>query len=283
MTFRAPFAKKAKAGDAEEEVTTVHCAGLSYDATEEDIKGYFESCGSVKTVRLPIFADSGKKKGFAFIEFDSAESVDKALELDGQTWMDRWLKITVATAKQPNSSTAPHDKPLSERPEGCKTLFVANLSWDVTEDDVRSHFESCGEIWSVRVGWDREKDQFKGFMHVEFVEEESATKGMALYGSNLKGRDIRIDYSAPREGYSRNQGSGCHKCGEEGHFSRECPAAGGEAGGHGGGRGSRGGRGDRGRGRGGRGRDSSRGGSRGGRGGRGNSESDQPQSKKMKF
>jgi len=243
----------AAAGESAPSVVFV--GGLSYDAEESDVRDFFKDCGAISTVRIPVFEDSGKKRGIAFVEFETKEAADAAVALDGETMMDRYLKISHSTPK----SNAPRDnkpfaKEMSEKPEGCKTIFVGNLSWQATEDDLRTAFESCGNVWSVRIATDRDTGKSKGFGHVEFETEEGVDNAVKMAGAEIGGRQIRIDYAGGRpEG-----GAGGGRGGGRGGFSR---------GGRGGGF-SRGGFGDRGgRGRGGFSRGGRGGGDRGGRGG----------------
>ena len=88
----------------------------------------------------------------------------------------------------------------SEKPDGCTTVFVGNLSFSIDEDTLREAFASCGEIASVRFAEDRETGAFKGFGHIEFVDSESTDKAVAMAGEDVMGRAIRVDYAADRRG-----------------------------------------------------------------------------------
>jgi len=177
----------------------------------------------------------------AFVEFTTSDAVNKALELDGSTHMDRYIKVKVSNprpAKGGGGGGA--TRGLSEKPEGCTTVFVGNLSWNADDNSLQEAFSECGEISSVRIAYDKESGKSRGFGHVEFTSEEGVAKAIALTGTEIAGRAIRVDYAGGRSG-----------------------------GGGGGGGGDRGGRG-RGRGRGGdRGRGRGRGGDRGRGRGRG--------------
>jgi RNA recognition motif-containing protein len=67
--------------------------GMAYDTTEEDIRAFFESCGKIQDIRFPSFEDSGRSKGYCGIWFTSPKAVDKAIELNGQELMGRWLSV----------------------------------------------------------------------------------------------------------------------------------------------------------------------------------------------
>lgn len=184
----APPLKKAKtengavpAGGDAAEGTTVFVGGCSYDADEAAFRDFFKDCGEIKTVRIPTFQDSGKPRGIAFIEFDSAEAAQKACEFNDAEMMGRYLKVSVSTStNKGNQDRAPRSQELSAKPEGrlavlrciadshvwccvgCKTVFVGNLSWQATEEDLRAAFESCGAISNVRIAMDRDSGKSKG-------------------------------------------------------------------------------------------------------------------------
>ncbi len=98
----------------------------------------------------------------------------------------------------PKPVTAPRGP--SEKPEGCCTVFCGNLSWNIDEDSLREAFQECGEISQVRFATDRETGDFKGFGHIEFVETESADNAIAMAGTDILGRAVRVDYAADRRG-----------------------------------------------------------------------------------
>ena len=145
-------------------------------------------------------------------------------------------------------------------------LYVGNLSYEVSEEDLRLAFEQYGQVESVSIIKDRHSGQSKGFGFVEMAanaEGQSAIDG--LNGTEMKGRSLNVNEARPRtESRSDRGGAGGGRGGQ-----------GGDRGGYGGGRGGQGGgRGGQGGGRGGQGGDrggygSGRGGQGGGRGGQG--------------
>jgi nucleolin len=136
---------------------------------------------------------------------------------------------------------------VSEKPEGCTSVFVGGLSFGATEDDLRATFESCGAIGNARIAWDRDMDRSKGFGYVDFEDADSVDAAVKLTGTMIQNRAIRVDYSAPRQN-NGDRPFGGRGGGRGGSFG----GRGGGRGGFGGDRGGRGGRGGFG-GRGGRG------------------------------
>jgi RNA recognition motif-containing protein len=77
-------------------------------------------------------------------------------------------------------------------------LYVGNLSYEVTDDELREMFEGFGQVASATVVKDRYTGQSKGF---GFVEMPTDTEGRAaisgVNGKDLKGRPIRVDEARP--------------------------------------------------------------------------------------
>lgn len=82
----------------------LYVGNLSWDATEDDVKDYFGQIGTVKSAKIITDRDSGKSRGFCFVEMDNA---DQAIEeLNGQEMMGRKLTINEARprAQSPRES-----------------------------------------------------------------------------------------------------------------------------------------------------------------------------------
>jgi RNA recognition motif-containing protein len=67
--------------------------GLNYETREHDVRQFLEGCGTIVEIQFPRFEDSGRSKGYCGVLFQSPKAVAKAVELDGQELMGRWLRI----------------------------------------------------------------------------------------------------------------------------------------------------------------------------------------------
>ena len=112
-----------------------------------------------------------------------------------------------------------------------KNIYVGNLPFDATEDQLRGLFEAYGPVDKASIVTDRDTGQPRGFAFVEMADDDAATKAMeALNGTNLGGRNLNINEARPKTERPRGGGGG----GGRGGF-------GGGRGGSGGGRGGSGG------------------------------------------
>ena len=84
---------------------SIYVGNLSYEVEREDLNEVFTEYGTVKRVHLPTDRDTGRVRGFAFVEMQSEADEDKAIEaLDGAEWMERRLKVNKARPRQDRSS-----------------------------------------------------------------------------------------------------------------------------------------------------------------------------------
>jgi RNA recognition motif-containing protein len=88
-------------------------------------------------------------------------------------------------------------------------LFVGNLSYQTTEEDLRQLFAGVASVASVTVVTERDSGRSKGFAFVEMSSPEDAQKAIAeLNGQNLHERTIRVDFARPREDRAGAGGGG---------------------------------------------------------------------------
>jgi nucleolin len=81
--------------------------------------------------------------------------------------------------------------------ENDSTVFVGNLAWDATEDDVSSIFKSCGPIRQVRIITDRKTGRSRGIAYVDFEKASSVPAALKLKDKDVLGRPINVDRANP--------------------------------------------------------------------------------------
>ena len=93
-------------------------------------------------------------------------------------------------------------------------LFVGNLSFDVTENDLQDLFAQAGTVNSVNVMQDRATGKPRGFGFVEMATEEDTTKAISMFhGKDFKGRTLTVNEARPREERSGGGGGGGYRGG----------------------------------------------------------------------
>jgi RNA recognition motif-containing protein len=87
-------------------------------------------------------------------------------------------------------------------------IYVGNLSYNVTEEDLRQAFEGFGQVTSVSIVKDKFSGQSKGFGFVEMPGKDEAQAAISgLNGKELKGRTLNVNEARPRTG-ERSGGGG---------------------------------------------------------------------------
>merc|ERR1711939_1095384 len=235
----APAAKKNKV-DADADTSkgsNLFVGNLSWNVDEEWLRSEFEAFGELSGVRIMTDRDSGRSKGFGYVEFVNAADAAKAQgEKHGADLDGRALNVDFANAR-PNKDQQQDNRRKSygdQVSQPSDTLFLGNLSFDCTQEDVTEAFGPHGTVMGIRLPTDRETGAPKGFGYVTFASVEEAQGALeAMQGGYIKSRPVRLDYSQPRPQNDSPGGRG----GGRGFGDR-----GGRGGGRGGGfRGGRGG------------------------------------------
>jgi RNA recognition motif-containing protein len=82
-------------------IMSIYVGNLSYRVTEADINEVFAEYGTVKTVSLPTDRETGRVRGFAFVELTEDNQEDAAIAaLDGAEWLGRELKVSKARPRE---------------------------------------------------------------------------------------------------------------------------------------------------------------------------------------
>ena len=85
---------------------SIYVGNLSYDVTQDDLSEVFGEYGQVKRVQLPTDRETGRPRGFGFVEMNSDTEEQKAIDaLDGAEWMGRDIKVNKAKPREERGGT----------------------------------------------------------------------------------------------------------------------------------------------------------------------------------
>lgn len=163
--------------------TKVYVGNLSYDTTEEGLSAEFSGL-KIASVNIVKYSDTGRSKGFGFIEFETEEDAQNALAKNGTVVDGREIVVS-------------EPRPAEER--SSKKLYVGNLSYDVTADDLRAAFEKYGEIVDVTVLVFEDTGKSRGFGFVEYANEEDAQKALEMDSQDMAGRPLKVNLAMPKK------------------------------------------------------------------------------------
>ncbi|PNS20308.1 RNA-binding protein rnp24 [Sphaceloma murrayae] len=137
-----------------------------------------------------------QNKGFAYIDLDSAESLFLALQAT-ETLLDG-RKVLIKDANNfegrpaptpTTSTTTPANTAVKDEKPRSKKVFVGNLSFDVTREDLERHFGQAGEVEDAFVATFEDTGKCKGFGWVRFGDEEAAERAVRGWVWKTEGGD----------------------------------------------------------------------------------------------
>lgn len=200
-------AKKAKLDESNGSASAsakIYVGALSWNVDDEWLKSEFDSFGTIVSASVATDRETGKSRGFGFVEFTDAAAAQSACSRDGSEIDGRTIKVNVSEAKpardKPQGQTPQRAngayKAVNEGSEPTKTLFVGSLPWAITEDQLWEKFGEFGPVSSIRLPTDRETGKVKGFGYVEYVSVDAAKKAMEDgAGLEFDGRPVNLDVS----------------------------------------------------------------------------------------
>ncbi|XP_030351904.1 nucleolin [Strigops habroptila] len=191
----APEAKKKKT-DGPTSAFSIFVGNLvptkDYDELKTGLKEFFGKKNiEVLDVRI------GASKRFGYVDFSSAEDLDKALQLNGKKLMGSEVKLEKAKSKETMKE--------NKKERDARTLFVKNLPYRLTEDEMREVFENAQEI---RIVMNKEGNS-KGMAYIEFKTEAEANKALEeKQGTEIDGRAMVIDFTGEKSHQDHQKGGG---------------------------------------------------------------------------
>ncbi|RWS31378.1 RNA-binding protein squid-like protein [Leptotrombidium deliense] len=155
--------------------------GLSWDTTEDDIRSYFNTYGTVLDVSIKYDAVTGNPRGFGFITFGEDDAIDKVLTAGQHT-----LKNKVIDPKRAKS------RPI------CKKIFVGGVDANVSEDEIKKYFSKYGKVEGIELPFDRQRGRRREFCFIIFDTEESADAACKEPKQTIGGRECDIKKAQPQ-------------------------------------------------------------------------------------
>jgi len=173
----------ASASKNEADPRKMFIGGLHWETTVEELKEYFTQFGAVEDATIKTDM-AGTSRGFGFVLFSEEPSVEKVLASPTQlTLKDKKIEAKRASIKE------------------IKKIFVGGLNPKTPEEDIRTHFEQYGEIESVELPMDKEKNSRRGFVFVTFttVEACNAATAQGLNKQQLGENNVDVKKAVPQK------------------------------------------------------------------------------------
>ncbi|XP_037604801.1 heterogeneous nuclear ribonucleoprotein A/B-like isoform X1 [Sebastes umbrosus] len=185
---------KIDASKGEEDAGKMFVGGLSWDTSKKDLKDYFSKFGEVSDCTIKMDSNTGRSRGFGFVLFKEAASVEKVLE-----------------QKEHRLDGRPIDpkKAMAMKKEPVKKIFVGGLNPEATEDAIREYFGAFGEIETIELPIDPKSKKRRGFIFITYKDEASVKKCLEKKYHTIQGGRCELKIAQPKEVYQQQQyGSG---------------------------------------------------------------------------
>ncbi|KAF1779405.1 Nucleotide-binding alpha-beta plait domain [Phytophthora cactorum] len=182
----------------------VFVAGLPLHVDDDALYDKFKAFGEMHQSKVVYDQKTGRSRGFGFLNQSKWEKRTLNVRfLQPKNGSSAGGNVAVAIAKRPT-------KVIGLRPEGCTTIYVGNLAYDITEEVLRKVFDKCGSIRAVRFAEHIQTKEFRGFGYVQFHEEGPCEEAVKLDGMVVMARDE--GYAQAREELQKKLKKGvCHK------------------------------------------------------------------------
>ncbi|KAM3955788.1 LOW QUALITY PROTEIN: RNA-binding protein Musashi homolog 1 [Aphomia sociella] len=161
--------------------------GLSWQTSSEKLKEYFAMFGAVTDVLIMKDPVTQRSRGFGFITFQEAASVDKVLAVPVHTLDGKRIDPKHATPK-----SAP-------RPAKTKKIFVGGVGQDTSAEEVRAYFSQFGLVEDAVMLMDQQTKRHRGFGFVTFHSEEAVERVCDIHFHTIKNKKVECKRAQPKE------------------------------------------------------------------------------------
>ena len=159
-----------------EENTEILVKNIPEDATESLLMNTFEKYGKISNIKIDKDKE-GKSLGSAIIQFETKQEKNEVFNLNEEIEL-KGKKLEVKD-------------PINEQ----RTLFVGNIPYSSTEQDISNFFSDCGKVY---VKFFYINKDFKGFAHVTFEDDNAVENALKKSGEKVGERKIKIERIKPR-------------------------------------------------------------------------------------
>ncbi|KAH3898707.1 Hrp1p SCDLUD_005031 [Saccharomycodes ludwigii] len=175
--------------DLSRELSKMFIGGLNWETDEDALKEYFNKYGNVIDLKIMREPNNGRSRGFAFLTFESAKSVDEVLKtqhiLDGKV-----IDPKRAIPREEQSKTG--------------KIFVGGISADVRPKEFEEFFGKFGTIIDAQLMLDKDTGRSRGFGFVTYDSPDAVDLVCKDKYIDFNGKQIEVKRAEPRPGLNNN-------------------------------------------------------------------------------
>jgi nucleolin len=173
---------------------------LTLTATDEPrLRSAFGEFGTVTDVFLPMERGTSRPRGFGFVTLADRSSAEMAISKMDQSQLDgRTIRVNESKPKGSEGLGPGGRGGFNPGNRDEVKLYVGNLSFETTEESVRSLFEQWGAVTDCFLPTDRDSGRVRGFAFVTMPAKEAEEACAKANGAELDGRSLRVNEAQPK-------------------------------------------------------------------------------------
>nr|CAD7443836.1 unnamed protein product [Timema bartmani] len=156
----------------------ISSSNIIYLFTEE-LREHFIQYGEIESINVKTDPNTGRSRGFAFIVFTGAETIEKVLSAGDHIINNKKV--------DPKKAKARHGK-----------IFVGGLVPELTDDDIKNFFAQYGTIVEVEMPFDKLKNMRKGFCFITFESEQVVMELLRSPKQSINGKEVDVKKATPK-------------------------------------------------------------------------------------
>jgi len=183
---------------------------IAHEATYDEVKDYFSYYGSLIDFYMPMTPSKDRHKGIAFLTYESPD-IAESVKSRGHTIRYSEVLVEQAIARHGDASEqghGDHGDELRPNADGYYKLFVAQLPFEVSKEEVEHYFAQFGELVDTYVPQNHNTGQAKGIAYVTYTEKYAALKALRNASGVIGGRQFKVLPSDGNKGGGKGKGKG---------------------------------------------------------------------------
>uniref|UniRef100_A0A0P4WT68 RRM domain-containing protein n=2 Tax=Scylla TaxID=6760 RepID=A0A0P4WT68_SCYOL len=161
--------------------------GLSWQTTPEKLREYFGSYGTVRDVLIMKDPVTQRSRGFGFITFGDASSVEKVISVPNHVLDGKKIDPKHATPKNKGKTNR------------TKKIFVGGVSQETSAEEVKAYFSSFGKVEEAVMLMDNQTKRHRGFGFVTFECEDVVERVCDIHFHTIKNKKVECKKAQPKE------------------------------------------------------------------------------------
>jgi RNA recognition motif-containing protein len=184
--------------EQKEEDVKIYIGNISYSESKANIRKLFQTYGEVTDVFLPLNRETREGRGFGFVAMKDRAAAEKAVqELNQTTFGERTIYVNMAgeQRQQQQERTSKRSSPSKKYIK----LYVGNISFDSTEEELKELFQSYGTVYDCFLPTWPDTGNLRGFAFISMDPEEAELAITNMDGTEFNGRVISVSKAMARK------------------------------------------------------------------------------------